>query len=63
MQTKKTKKSNATAKNRSNGAAVVKERFRFTPDMRIIVVRNQRNPWLDELYETPPNQADLPVFN
>lgn len=35
----------------------------FTADMRFIVTRNKRNIWMDELYDTPPDNADLPVFN
>ncbi|WP_136799225.1 MULTISPECIES: hypothetical protein [Desulfosediminicola] len=63
MQTKKSKKAKGTTKGRRNRAAVRGEKFNFTPNMRFVVVRNQRNPWLDELYETPPNLASLPVFN
>lgn len=35
----------------------------FTADMHVIVTRNKRNAWIDEMYETPPDGADLPVFN
>jgi predicted transcriptional regulator len=35
----------------------------FTSDMRFIVTRNKRNAWMDEMYETPPDYADLPIFN
>lgn len=35
----------------------------FTADMRFIVTRNKRNIWMDELYDSPPDSADLPVFN
>jgi hypothetical protein len=35
----------------------------FTSNMRFIVTRNKRNAWMDDLYDTPPDYADLPIFN
>ncbi|WP_136807597.1 hypothetical protein [Desulfosediminicola flagellatus] len=35
----------------------------FTSEMHFIVTRNKRNIWQDDMYDTPPNSADLPVFN
>lgn len=35
----------------------------FTADMRFIVTRNKRNVWLDDMYDTPPDSADLAIFN
>lgn len=35
----------------------------FTADMRFIVTRNKRNAWMDEMYESVPDQFDPPVFN
>jgi|GEM_PF-5932998 len=63
MQTKKTEESTSATESHCKGAAGVDKRIHFTPDMRFVVVRNQRNPWLDEHYEVPPHEANLPVFN
>lgn len=33
------------------------------PVMRMIVTTSTRNPWVDEQYETPPQQANLPIYH
>lgn len=48
-----------------NGKSEKKTRSKntFTSDMHFIVTRNKRNIWQDEMYDSPPNTGDLPVFN
>ena len=57
--------SNNKAKNKKQATSNKKKKTSsaFSADMHFIVTRNTRNVWLDDQYETPPDNANLPVFN